>query len=637
MGSGASHRNNVVEPKPQTVQDETAKTYLQEYKRRKLEHPEIDFLESHANVIKAKFEIENGIKKLKTGTEENLKMAVNQINDAFSDYVFKIFTEEIWKDLESVRVLWDQFACEGLADKLCECASLLYKSLPIELDNDVTESGKLYMLILRQILRLCDNSRIGCQCVKDNGFLDEIFRLLKKPASVISTSKVKDGKLDVNMITYCHLGIVWNCLKGGINRSYFQERGINDIMNQYKHSEHVIFKLLAHMVLDVVNLDRDMMDTYTDDDTVTHCLMILHDNDISDSSKEIISFENDETFSIEEIAYSLPATASNKNHHKTLLRAGILKVCNQLMNRVKEAEQYYGVETIYQLSFNADCKDEVKENNDIIKALLKFQSTGSRRLKKAANGALSNLQDTKVKEKAVIDRSTNQGGHIMISYPWRFQTLIVKIKKHLERNGYAVWLDVEKMGGSLTESMAEAVDNASVVLICIAEAYYESPNCRREAEYAMENGKHIIPLRLENYKPRNWLGLVVAQRLYVDFTTSVSKGMDDLVKRIGKHGKTVSISKNVTSTDRIKPSMRYHPAKKWSKKAVEVWLAQNDLQFMSEDLTGPNLVSMMYLRIEAPEFFYDYAFKKLGVDDVEKIGKLSSALDKLESLSSTDS
>lgn len=32
--------------------------------------------------------------------------------------------------------------------------------------------------------------------------------------------------------------------------------------------------------------------------------------------------------------------------------------------------------------------------------------------------------------------------------------------------------------------MAEAVENASVFLMCVSEKYYLSPNCRLEAEYA---------------------------------------------------------------------------------------------------------------------------------------------------------
>lgn len=41
-----------------------------------------------------------------------------------------------------------------------------------------------------------------------------------------------------------------------------------------------------------------------------------------------------------------------------------------------------------------------------------------------------------------------------------------------------MWIDVERMGGSTLSAMAEAVENAAVVLICMSEKYKESPNCR---------------------------------------------------------------------------------------------------------------------------------------------------------------
>ena len=48
----------------------------------------------------------------------------------------------------------------------------------------------------------------------------------------------------------------------------------------------------------------------------------------------------------------------------------------------------------------------------------------------------------------------------------------------LQAEGYAIWIDIEKMGGSTLEAMAHAVENAAVVLVCMSEKYKQSPNCR---------------------------------------------------------------------------------------------------------------------------------------------------------------
>ena len=47
-----------------------------------------------------------------------------------------------------------------------------------------------------------------------------------------------------------------------------------------------------------------------------------------------------------------------------------------------------------------------------------------------------------------------------------------------QKEGVEVWIDVERMGGSTLSAMAEAVENAAVVLICMSEKYKQSPNCR---------------------------------------------------------------------------------------------------------------------------------------------------------------
>ena len=68
--------------------------------------------------------------------------------------------------------------------------------------------------------------------------------------------------------------------------------------------------------------------------------------------------------------------------------------------------------------------------------------------------------------------------HVMISYQWDVQKPMIQLKTQLQSQGYKVWMDVDEMGGSTLESMAKAVENASVVLVCVSQKYKESPNCR---------------------------------------------------------------------------------------------------------------------------------------------------------------
>ena len=39
-------------------------------------------------------------------------------------------------------------------------------------------------------------------------------------------------------------------------------------------------------------------------------------------------------------------------------------------------------------------------------------------------------------------------------------------------------MDVDNMAGSTLQAMAEAVENADIVLVCFSQKYKNSPNCR---------------------------------------------------------------------------------------------------------------------------------------------------------------
>ena len=76
--------------------------------------------------------------------------------------------------------------------------------------------------------------------------------------------------------------------------------------------------------------------------------------------------------------------------------------------------------------------------------------------------------------------------HIMISYQWANQKILIKIRDEMRKKGYNVWMDIDQMGGSTLAAMAEAVEKASVVLVCVSQKYKDSPNCRA-GEYTFSN------------------------------------------------------------------------------------------------------------------------------------------------------
>ncbi len=112
----------------------------------------------------------------------------------------------------------------------------------------------------------------------------------------------------------------------------------------------------------------------------------------------------------------------------------------------------------------------------------------------------------------------------MISYNWGNQPVVKRLAKSLQSLGYKIWLDIEQMEGSTLEasncilifidikiipnfffSVATAIEQSYLVLICVSQKYKDSPNCRLEGEYCMNRKVPFIPLMMQKgYKADGW-------------------------------------------------------------------------------------------------------------------------------------
>ena len=108
---------------------------------------------------------------------------------------------------------------------------------------------------------------------------------------------------------------------------------------------------------------------------------------------------------------------------------------------------------------------------------------------------------------------------IMISYQWDSKTEVLKLYEALIGDGYKVWIDKEKVHGNINDRMAEGVKDSSIILLCMTKEYEESPNCKKEYNYADECKKRIIPIYFEeDYKKAGGgLAIIIAGKLYFDF------------------------------------------------------------------------------------------------------------------------
>ena len=248
-------------------------------------------------------------------------------------------------------------------------------------------------------------------------------------------------------------------------------------------------------------------------------------------------------FSAKELAEGLSHLAVNDDNKKILGQIGVIPVLIQVIKTSNEDEEKASAtRALWMVAFNDNNRKRIRQEEGAMDILHQLQQSKNSEVQKAAAGALWELEGKTARHS---ERMKSSGNHVMISYQWDSQEVLVEVKNGLQERGYRVWMDLEQMGGSTLETMAKAVENSSVVLICLSERYKESPNCRSEAEYTYKLGKDIIPLMMQrNYKPDGWLGFLLGTKFWIDFhsKTVVKPGVTKLIKELGGTGKDVDVT-----------------------------------------------------------------------------------------------
>ena len=96
-------------------------------------------------------------------------------------------------------------------------------------------------------------------------------------------------------------------------------------------------------------------------------------------------------------------------------------------------------------------------------------------------------------------------------------------------------------------SMAEGVENASIVCCFMSPEYQASQNCKLELQYAQTQGKRILPCIVTDqnkWKPSDWLGLITAGLVYIKFKEDSEEHIrlktKELIDQIRREQPTVS-------------------------------------------------------------------------------------------------
>ena len=346
-------------------------------------------------------------------------------------------------------------------------------------------------------------------------------------------------------------------------------------------------------------------------------------------------------YSAKELAEGLSHLAINDTNKKVLGNKGAVHVLMSVLRTSKEEEEKASAaRALWMLAFDDNNKDAIRQEAGGLEMLRELQHSKDTEVQRAAAGALWELEG---KTSRTAGKKEISGNHVMISYQWDNQDILIEVKNSLQASGYRVWMDLEQMGGSTLEAMAKAVENSSVVLVCVSQKYKESPNCRSEAEYAYQLRKDIIPLMMQRkYKADGWLGMLVGTKLWIDFQSRqlIDAGVGKLIKELGGRGKDVDVTDGPTEpvvrrveADVIDSQPSAPAVSGWTNQEVKQWLKEIGLEKVCKEniskMSGQTLIDLQELRGECPEHFYKCIEQSLNLTNMFDLLQFRKELSKL--------
>lgn len=143
---------------------------------------------------------------------------------------------------------------------------------------------------------------------------------------------------------------------------------------------------------------------------------------------------------------------------------------------------------------------------------------------------------------------------LFFSHTWHCDNLgrdthqrVHELVKKIRYKGWTTWFDEEDMGGNIDAAMAEGIDCADAVILCLSETYFNKvqetakdprkrDNCLKEWTYMNTRNKLIIPVIMEPclQDVKNWppgiISLYLGSTLYIDASNDFDKAIESIHK-----------------------------------------------------------------------------------------------------------
>lgn len=107
---------------------------------------------------------------------------------------------------------------------------------------------------------------------------------------------------------------------------------------------------------------------------------------------------------------------------------------------------------------------------------------------------------------------------VFISHGSDDADLARRIRVHLEAGGFRCWMAPDDVTGpeSWAEQIVEAIHGCRVMLVLISDRANRSPHVSKEVDLAMDAGKPLLPVRVEDVLPKGALQYLLALAQWVD-------------------------------------------------------------------------------------------------------------------------
>ncbi|CAF1319567.1 unnamed protein product [Rotaria sp. Silwood1] len=230
-------------------------------------------------------------------------------------------------------------------------------------------------------------------------------------------------------------------------------------------------------------------------------------------------------------------------------------------NQIRQYTLISLLNIIWSISFQPNYASELTQDEQLMSIIKKFANDDQGKevledykprsmegVKEAVHGILHNLnrdfktdmilEKKKTYRDARISDSTTkiqQKPSIMVSYSHENNDFCTHVLEVLNKHNdvFNIWIDRTHCQGAydLWESIADGMEQASVIVCLLSNQYFESKSCRKEFIYATDSlKKKLVPILIEQFEPRGWLGIRMTGIKYVRFRGAFGSEQNKIIE-----------------------------------------------------------------------------------------------------------